>query len=195
MKRFPLFKLSESRVTWIILICCIFFPGNLVAVDTIVNHQSGLELWVPDEWNYQKRGDILLLQPPSEVLSLYCYLTELQVATRFSEGLAEELSKIIEQPEVDTESEVRQVNEFFIYEASGIGLRDGEITDWKLHFVAGGRMSLIVVALGNLSRYRGRVENIFQNLKLVEKPPEPEEEEGEATEGEPGSDPEPGRRN
>jgi hypothetical protein len=164
--------LSLALFTWL--------SGYAQAFDVIVNNHAGLEIWVPDEWNYQKQGDFLILQAPSETLLLYCYLTELQVATRFSDGLAQELSRIIEQPEVDVERKVRQVNEFFIYEASGIGLRDGEIVDWAMSFVAGGRMSLIVVALGDIDRYRGRVENFFQNLKLVEKPPEEEEEPEEA---------------
>jgi len=167
-------------------------PLTAADFNVIVSNQAGLEIWVPGEWDYRKRGELLILEPPSRTLTLYCYLTELQVATHFSESLADELSRIIEQPEVDTEKEVRQINEFFIYEASGIGLRNGDIIDWHLNFVAGGRMSLMVVAIGDIDRYRGRVENIFQNLKLVEKPPEEEEEEEEETDPE-AEPPAPGR--
>lgn len=145
----------------------------LVSAEPVIHEESGIEIQFPEGWDYLVQGSSLASTSPDQSVHLLVLLSEQQVVEYFTDAIAQEVSQIIELPEVLVEQGLIEVNELLQFRAEGAGLYQGEIVDWSMAFVAGARKSVIVLAFGQLEEERPVVEEVFDMIVMTE--PQPEE--------------------
>lgn len=165
---------------------CLFLSWNETLASTIAYREAGLEMDIPEGLILEIDNGFLSVVDAERTINLRLTLSTLQVVEQFYGPLQEEISNYIDQPEVREEHPKIEVNDTLQYYAEGTGLVEDEIVDWHIAFIAGGRRSLLIIGLGNISPHMDKINSFYQSFRLLELPipPEPEEEEEEKEEEE-----------
>lgn len=146
--------------------------------DTLSHEEGGIRVDIPEGWIVEIDEDLLIVSDPSEEVSIFMFVSELQIVEHFTNALIDEVAKVITKPEVVSEAVQTESNGLFRFHAEGFGLHDGDIVDWDLTFIAGARKSMILIALGSVEDHREQIDSIYASIQPVE-PIEVEEEAAE----------------
>jgi len=165
MKALALYHL----LLWIVILS--LAPHHIKA-DLIAHEESGIEFWVPEDWQHEIKDDLLIVLNPEETVRLFFLTSGIQVLGQVTDALREEVSRVINQPEVTSISQQGENNQLLYYDAQGFGLYESEIVDWELRFIAGARKSLMIIALGDLESERQTIEEMYQTVELIKLDPE-----------------------
>lgn len=153
-----------------------FMLAAPVLADTLSHEEGGIRVDIPDGWLVEIDEHLLIVSDPAEEVSIFIFVSELQIVEHFTNALIDEVAKVITKPEVVSEAVQTESNGLFRFHAEGFGLHESDIVDWDLTFIAGARKSMILIALGSVEDHREQVDGIYASIQPVE-PIEVEEEE------------------
>ncbi len=163
----------------VLLLLCLVTSAAMGS--TVAYREAGLEMDIPEGLILEIHNGFLTVVNSERTMTLMVTLSSLQVVEQFFGPLEEELSNFIDQPEVREEHPKIKVNDTLQYYAEGVGLREDEIVDWHIAFIAGGRRSLLLIGLGDVASCMDKINEFYRSFRLLELPipPEPEEENEE----------------
>jgi len=166
---------------FLLLLLTLILSHSGVLGSTVSYREAGIEMEVPEGLILEIDNCFLTVVDTDRTMTLRIILSSLQVIEQFYGPLQEELSNYVDQPEVSEEHPEIRVNDTLQYYAEGVGLHEDEIVDWHLAFIAGGRRSLLIVGLGDISPHMDKIKEFYHSFRLLELPipPEPEETEDE----------------
>lgn len=141
-----------------------------------VHEEIGVQFWIPDSWVLESSEEFTVAKAPDRSLVLVLLTSELQVVDHVTTRLYDEISKVVFKPEVQKESGTEEINGLLYFRAEGTGLYEGEIVDWDLAFIAGGRKSMLAIGMGDIFDQRALIDTIFRSFTIVEPEAEVEEE-------------------
>ena len=176
-------KAKNILIFFLLLVLLCLVTSEAMA-STVAYREAGLEMDIPEGLILEIHNGFLTVVNSERTMTLMVTLSSLQVVEHFYGPLEEELSNFIDQPEVREEQPKIKVNDTLQYYAEGVGLREDEIVDWHIAFIAGGRRSLLFIGLGDVASCMDKINAFYRSFRLLELPipPEPEEEteEGDA---------------
>ena len=179
-------KVKSSRIFSSSLVLALLFLLTTGAMgSTVAYREAGLEMTIPEGLILEINNGFLTVVDTERTMTLRITLSTLQIVEQFFGPLEQELSNFVDQPEVQEEHPKIKVNDTLQYYAEGLGLLEEEIVDWHLAFIAGGRRSLLIIGLGDVSSHMDKINTFYQSFRLLELPipPEPEEDETQDQEG------------
>lgn len=138
--------------------------SSLLAI-TITHIQSGLKFDIPDDWEYSYDEDHFEAVSPDESVVLLFYVGKTDEVADLLDNISLELSGLIENPEINDnifEAEVNGLSQVFI---EGTGEYRGEIVDWDLTMVYGGKNSMSIIALGNIEDWESEITDIYASVQ------------------------------
>jgi hypothetical protein len=175
---------TRLLVKIVILAIWVISAPSAIFADAFIHDETGLELWIPEGWEFQSAGDLLTLGAPRNEVLILCFVSDLQIVNRVTDSLHEEISSVIVQPEVVEEGDTEEVNGLFQFQARGTGLYERDIVDWEMTYIAGARKSLITIAIGDTTNHRTAIMDFHRQIR----PAQYEYEEIENAESEENSD-------
>ena len=160
-------KMGSFRYLAVALILGFTLVGFNLA-ENYVHEEIGVQFWIPDSWELEVTEEITVARAQDAPLTLILLTSELQVVDHVTPRLFDEISKVVFKPEVQKESGTEEINGLLHFRAEGSALYEGEIVDWELAFIAGGRKSMLAIALGDILDQRGMIDTVFRSFTLVE---------------------------
>ncbi|HUV14056.1 MAG TPA: hypothetical protein VMY18_10450 [Acidobacteriota bacterium] len=133
-----------------------------------VHDEIGVQFWIPDSWNFEVDEESTVAKAPDSSLTLILLTSELQVVDHVTPRLFDEISEVVFKPEVRKEAGTEEINGLLHLRAEGTGLYEGEIVDWELAFIAGGRKSMLAIALGDILDQREMINTVFRSFTIAE---------------------------
>lgn len=128
--------------------------------------EAGLEIPLPEDWHFQEEPSRVILFSSDFQSRILFSVSELQVPGENSQALTEEISKTFEHPEITMISGSEKINDFLIYSAQGVGVRNSEIEEWTLRFIAGARKSVLAFAVGETAEEK--IGQVLSELRMKE---------------------------
>ena len=139
-----------------------------------VHEEIGVQFWIPDSWKLEADEESTVAKAPDESLTLILLTSELQVVDHVTPRLFDEISEVVFKPEVQKETGTEEINGLLHFRAEGTGLYEGEIVDWELAFIAGGRKSMLAIALGDILDQREMIDTVYRSFSIAESESEEE---------------------
>jgi predicted Zn-dependent protease len=158
---------------WLCSLCAVVFLNLLAATvqaQTTVHHTpSGLQADVPKGWKVEKDKDdpnTVVATDPKEEVAIYFSVTEQDTLKEFLANLAEEVDDILTDVKPDGEPKAAKINGLEQSWIKGTAKAEGEKVEWELTLVlGGGSKSMVAVAVGDMSKYRKAIEEVYLTIK------------------------------
>lgn len=164
---------GQFRFSSTVLLLCLSLSGFCLA-EYYVHEEVGVQFWIPDTWELEVEENLTVVKTADRSLTLIFVTSELQVVDHVTPRLYDEISEVIFKPEVRRESPTEEVMGLLHFRAEGTGLYEGEIVDWELDFIAGGRKSMLAIALGDIEDQRGMLNTVYRSFTIAESEAEEE---------------------
>ena len=152
----------------------VFTVVGFTLADYYVHDEIGVQFWIPDSWELEVGEESTVARAPDAPLTFFLLTSELQVVDHVTPRLFDEISEVVFKPEVQREAGTEEINGLLHLRAEGTGLYEGEIVDWELAFIAGGRKSMLAIALGDIIDQREMINTVFRSFSIAESEAEEE---------------------
>ncbi len=139
-----------------------------VSADWLTHESTGLELWIPDDWDYEYDGDLLLIQESDQDLLLVVLVSDAGTIEAFTDEMVSLLERYVANPEVTERAEAIEVNGLAHYYMEGTGEFEGEAIDWDLTFVVGARKGMVLIGVGDIETHQETLDRIYNSVRLSE---------------------------
>ncbi len=157
------------------LLSALFFAVvSFTLAEYYVHEEIGVQFWIPDSWTLEVDEELTVAKAPDASLTLILLTSELQVVDHVTPRLFDEISEVVFKPEVQKETGTEEINGLLHFRAEGTGLYEGEIVDWELAFIAGGRKSMLAIALGDILDQREMINRVYRSFSIAESETEEE---------------------
>ena len=154
-----------KKINFGLFVFILFFVMTAIVMAVTVTHsETGLKFNIPGDWSYDQEDNHFVAVSPDEDVILFFFVGKTDNIDDFFENIAEELSNVLEDPEISEEPYEEEVNGLIQVRMEGSGDYDGDIVDWDMTMVFGGNKSMSVIALGNISEMQDDIDQIYSSI-------------------------------
>ncbi len=136
---------------------------------TVYKHEAGgIQFTAPAKWKAVPDGDILTVSSPDETVSVMFFVAEAEDFVAATEGVTDELGKIIKDIEIASEGEDGSVNGLETFTISGSGTVDDVEIVWHLALIDANKPTM-VLTIGAADFIEGHIKD-YQSMVNSIKP-------------------------
>jgi hypothetical protein len=155
-------KSLASVFIWFVVL---FVLSTALMAMTVTHNQTGLKFDIPDNWDYGQEGDHFIAQSPDESVILLFFVGKAGDVDELMESVADELDGIIDSPEVNEEPGMEEINGLIQVYIEGSGEYDGDVVDFDMTMVFGGKKSMSIIALGDIDSNQDTIDFIYSSVR------------------------------
>lgn len=137
----------------------------LFAQETFTHEDSGLSFTLPGGWTYTQEGDHFEAASEDDEVSLLFFVGQGNDVPEMIDAIMDELADIIQKPGVSEEYNEEKINGLTQVYVEGDGYIEGERIDWDLTLVLGSDSAMVIVALGEIERFQGMMDRIYNSIR------------------------------
>lgn len=137
---------------------------------TVYTHAAGgIQFTAPANWKAEPDGDVLTLTSPNEELSMVFFVSNKKDFAAATEGIADELDKIIKNVKFDTEGEVQEINGLESFVINGTGTIEGVAIEWDLTVINAKKPTIVVTfaTKAAIQKYFNQYVELLKSIKRM----------------------------
>lgn len=149
---------------------CVFAMIASAQTGTVYRHAAGgIQFTAPANWKAEPEGDILTLTSPDEELAVMFFVSNKRDFAAATEGIADELDKIIKNVKFDTEGEEQVINGLTHFVINGTGTVDGVAIEWDLTVINAKKPTIVLTFASKaaIQKYFNQYVNLVKSIKAL----------------------------
>lgn len=150
----------------LIVLCILFLACTAHA--GIMQHPSGLQIWIPNTWSTETDGDLLMTNSPDEGAIVIMFVVQARDLNMAINELDKELGKVIQNAKPTSKPQKLYIHGVNGVGVNGVGNVDGEAIAWGAGLFKHRGNVLMVLGFteaGKLATYNPMLQEILHSLQ------------------------------